>query len=312
MRVLAALCLCFSAFAQPEDLGEIGASEGPAWHPKLGLLFTGQGRIQHLASDRKVKVFRDPAGRPNGLLVDQQGRLIVCEQENRRVTRTEGDGSITVLAERFENMLFNSPNDLTIDSKGRIYFSDPRYGRREGMEIRDSSGRTVEGVYRIDAPGVVHRVLGHEVDRPNGVLVSPGDEFLFVADNNNNNEGGARKLWRFRLKAEGSVDAASRKLIFDWGTSRGPDGVKMDSAGRLYVAAGLNKPRPPYETADPHRGGIYVLSADGKLLRFHPVPFDEVTNCAFGDLDGRTLYITAGGHLLRMRVDTPGWVSGRQ
>src|SRR5690606_1417869 len=150
---------------------------------------------------------------------------------------------------------------------------------------------------RIDAPGVVHRVLGRELDRPNGILVSPGDTHLFVADNNNNSEGGARRLWRFDLNADGTVDPRSRRLIFDWKTSRGPDGLKMDQAKRLFVAAGRNEARPPFETAEPHRAGIYILSYDGQLLDWVPVPKDEVTNCTFGGEDLRTLYITAGGTL---------------
>src|SRR5438034_11787700 len=115
------------------------------------------------------------------------------------------------------------------------------------MEIRDEKGRTVEGVYRIDPDGKVSRVIGREVERANGVLVSADDKFLFVADNNNNTKGGARKLWRFDLKADGSVDPKSRKLVHDWRTGRGPDGLKQDEKGRLYVAAGLNKPSPPFE-----------------------------------------------------------------
>src|SRR6185295_7775154 len=110
---------------------------------------------------------------------------------------------------------------------------DPRYGSRDTMEIRDPEGRWVEGVYRIDGPGSVQRILGTELERPNGILVSPNDRYLLVADNNNNAVGGARKLWRFDLLANGTVDAHSRKLLFDWKTSRGPDGFKMDEANRL-------------------------------------------------------------------------------
>lgn len=285
-----------------------GAGEGPAWSPSGSLYYSGGNRIMKRDADGTTHVFRQPSGGSNGLLFDHEGRLVVCEAANRRITRTEKDGSITVLADRFEGQRFNQPNDLTIDSKGRIYFSDPRYGSREGMEIRDAEGRLVEGVYRIDAPGKVARVITHEADRPNGVLVSPGDEFLYVADNNNNNTGVARKLWRFRLKSDGSIDPASRKEIFDWGNGRGPDGVKIDRKGRLFVAGGLNKPHPPHETADKFKGGIYILSPEGKLLDFVAIPVDEVTNCAFGGKDLKTLFITAGGTLWSIPVDTPGRV----
>jgi gluconolactonase len=216
------------------------------------------------------------------------------------------DGTLTVLAESFGGKKFNSPNDLAMDTRGHIYFTDPRYGPRDTMEMREADGRLVEGVYRIDAPGKVERVLAREVERPNGILVSPDDRYLFVADNNNNTVGGARKLWRFDLKADGQVDGASRKLIFDWKTSRGPDGLKMDRTHRLFVAAGLNVANPPFETVEPYRAGIYILSDDGRLLDFVPVPKDEVTNCAFGGADLKTLFITAGGTLWSVQVDVPG------
>src|SRR5262245_65877739 len=115
-------------------------------------------------------------------------------------------------------MKFNTPNDLIIDSQGLIYFTDPRYGPRDTMEMRDGAGTLVEGVYRIDAPGKVQRVLGRELERPNGILVSPDNRHLFVADNNNNNVGGARKLWRFDLNPDGGVNPKSQTLIFDWKT----------------------------------------------------------------------------------------------
>ncbi len=297
--------------ARPMRLDSGGAGEGPAWSPSGSLYYSGGGRIHRRDATGKTEVFRADSGGSNGLLFDPQGRLIVCEAKNRRVTRTETDGKITILADRYDGHRFNQPNDLTIDSKGRIYFSDPQYGPRDGMEMRDAEGRLVEGVYRIDAPGKVTRIITHEADRPNGVLVSPKDEFLYVADNNNNSPGGARKLYRFDLRADGAIVARSRKLIFDWQNGRGPDGVKMDQAGRLFVAGGLNKAHPPHET-DQFKGGIYILSPDGKLLDMVPVPVDEVTNCAFGGSDLKTLFITAGGTLWSIAVDTPGRVPYQQ
>src|SRR5581483_2510073 len=238
--------------------------EGPAWHPEHGVLTSGNGDINRLDRNGKSSVYRKGAG-TNGLLFDRQGRLLACEQVRRRVTRTEPDGRITVMTDRYKGKRYNQPNDLTLDSRDRLYFSDPRYGPRDGMEIRDAEGRTIEGVYRIDPDGTVARVIGREVERANGVLVSADDRYLFVADNNNNTLGGARKLWRFDLRGDGTVDPASRKLLHDWGTGRGPDGIKQDQKGRLYVAAGLNKPNPPFEPAIDKKGGIYVFSPEGKL-----------------------------------------------
>ena len=314
---------------KPKQLNTTRAGEGPAWHaPSFDLYFTGGDRITRFDATGASHVFREPSGGANGLLFDHQGRLVVCEAANRRVTRTEADGAITVLADSYpltrpsgtpspsegkrnrvrgsRRMKFNSPNDLTIDSKGRIYFTDPRYGPRDTMELRDEKGNLVEGVYRIDAPGKVQRITGTGVERPNGIIVSPGDKHLFVADNNNNTIGGARKLWRFELNPDGTVKPHSRKLIFDWKTSRGPDGFKMDRNNRLFVAAGLNRANPPFETVEPYKAGIYILSSEGELLDFIPVPMDEVTNCAFGGEDLKTLYVTAGSTLWSIRVNSPG------
>ena len=295
------------AQSRAQFLGTVGAGEGPAWDGKGHLYFTDEHRISIREVTGKVRIFREPSNDANGLLFDSQGRLMVCESATRRVTRIDRSGQTIILADRYKGMRFNSPNDLTIDSKGRVYFSDPRYGDRAGMEMRDEQGNLVEGVYRIDAPNQVSRVLGREVDRANGVLVSPDDKYLYVADNDNNNVGAPRKLWRFGLRPDGTVLPGSQRLIFDWKNGRGPDGVKMDREGRLYVAAGLNKPNLPYETADQFKGGIYILSPEGKMLDFVAIPVDEVTNCAFGGPDWKTLYITAGGTLWSIPVKSPGW-----
>ncbi len=296
--------------ARAVDHGLIGAGEGPAWKDG-SLYFTDGKHINRRGPDGRVTVFRDAARAhsSNGLMFDREGRLIACESGARRVTRTEKDGSLTVLASRYQGRRFNTPNDLTMDSKGRIYFTDPRYGQRDGMEILDAAGKPIEGVYRIDAPGKVTLVNTPGIERPNGILVSPGDEFLYVCDNNNNNHGGARRLVRFRLHPDGTVDGGSGKVIFDWRDSRGPDGMKMDTAGRLYVAAGVNKANE-YETTR-FKAGCYILSPAGRLLDFVPTAPDEACNCALAGPDGKTLYITSGNHLWSIPVNTPGQPAGR-
>jgi gluconolactonase len=321
MRSVVTLLLLPACFAFPSEADEIFESgaklkveavggaggEGPAWDPKLGVLSSGNGHIYQLDRKGKSRIYRKDAG-TNGLLFDAKGHLLACEPVRRRVTRTDPDGTVVVLTDRYQGKRYNQPNDITVDSKGRIYFSDPCYGDRSGMEIKDNKGRTIEGVYRIDPDEKVTRIIGRELDRPNGVLVSADDRYLFVADNNNDTKGGARKLWRFSLKKDGTVDFATKKMLYDWETGRGPDGIKQDQKGRLYVAAGLNKPNPPFEPAKDKKGGIYVFTPEGKLLTFLPVPRDEVTNCAFGGDDLKTLYITGGGILFSIRTATPGRV----
>src|SRR6516225_8820093 len=148
--------------------------EGPAWHPRLGVLMSGNGHVNQLDLDGKTRIYRKGAG-TNGLLFDRHGRLLACDSEHRRMIRFEADGKLTVLTDRFQGKRYNTPNDLTLDSQNRLYFSDPRYGDRKGMEITDEQGRTVEGIYRLDPDGKVTRVIGREVERANGVLVSPDD-----------------------------------------------------------------------------------------------------------------------------------------
>jgi gluconolactonase len=281
--------------AKPHDHGKIGAGEGPVWKDG-SLYFTDGSHVNRLNTKTgKTSAYLSNCGAPNGLLFDGSGALIACETTGRRLVRRDG-GKVTVLADRYEGHRFNSPNDVTTDSKGRIYFTDPRYGPRDTMEMRDSHSRLVEGVYRVDAPGKVTRILGpDEVERPNGILVSHDDRYLYVADNNNNTHGGARKLWRFNLNSDGTVKLGSRTLIFDWKDGRGPDGVKMDASGRLYVAAGVNEANP--NETNEFKAGCYILSSTGTLIDFVPTAPDEATNCAFGGVDGKTLYVTSGNHL---------------
>jgi sugar lactone lactonase YvrE len=288
--------------------GEGRGGEGPAWDPKLGVLTSGNNNIHRIASDGGASIFRSGAG-TNGLLFDRDGTLLACEPGSKRVTRTSKDGTIQVLTSDYEGKAYNSPNDLTLDSLGRIYFSDPRYGNKAGMQQVGSDGKLVEGVYRIDRDGSVHRVLGNEVERANGVLVSRDDRFLWVADNCNDRQGGNRKLWRFDLQSDGTVLTSSKQLVFDWGNSRGPDGLKQDTVGNLYVAGGTSQSKPPFEPDNSKQGGIYVFGPDGQFREFLHVPTDEVTNCAFGGEDLKTLYITGGGTLYSVRTQHSGYVT---
>jgi len=313
-RLLAADALPVSDDARLKFEGKVAFVEGPAWHPSGNVYFSDIPNERIMRRDRngEIHVFRTSSGFTNGLCFDLQGRLICCEgggaPSKRRVTRLELDGTITVLADSFNGKRINSPNDCTVDAKGRVYFTDPRYRSRAGLEQIDENGREIEGVYRIDDVGKVSRILSREIQRPNGIAISPDQKFLYVADNKNDNPTDNRKLWRFNLKPDGSVDAASQKLLFDWGTDRGPDGMAIDSQERLYVTAGFNHPEPPTQTAHKYKAGIYVITSEGELIQFIPVPTDMITNCAFGDDDLKTLFITAGHKLWSIRTGVAGHV----
>lgn len=308
--LLVGFCLGSRAIGDDLELkieGKVAFTEGPAWHAETGNVYFSDienNRIMRRDPSGRIHVFRVPSGRANGLFFDGEGRLIACEGHreggNRRVTRTEKDGSITVLTDRFGGLRYNSPNDVVVDSRGGIYFTDPRYGDRGDLEIFDDNGKAIEGVYRIDPEGNVSRVISHEVDRPNGIALSQDERFLFVADNNNDRAGTNRKIWRFDRNEDGSLVLESRKELFDWKLGRGPDGFCVGDDGKLYVTAGLNFPNLPAENGD-HPSGIYVIEPEGGLDKFIAVPADMITNCTFGGQDGKTLFVTAGHFLWSLR-----------
>jgi gluconolactonase len=288
--------------AKPEVASSVAFTEGPAYHADGSVYFSdgANDRIMRSApgaqpgSRRVLEVYRTPAGRANGLAFDLEGRLVACEGGSRRVTRTEKDGRLTVLADSYQGKRFNSPNDIDLDARGRLYFTDPRYGDRSGMEMG-------ECVYRIDPDGKITRVID-DLERPNGIAVSADQKTLYVVDNNNGPRG-SRKVYAYELKPDGST--GGRRVIHDFGTSRGGDGMCLDSLGNIYVAAGLNTPNPPAE-GGPDTAGIYIFSPVGKQVGFIPIPEDAVTNCTFGDPDLKTLYITAGKTLFRIRLNVTG------
>lgn len=287
--------------AKLEVASAVAFTEGPTYHADGSVYFSdgANDRIMRSApgagSRRVLEVYRTPSGRANGLLFDREGQLVACEGGSRRVTRTEKDGRITVLADSYQGKRFNSPNDIDLDAQGRLYFTDPRYGDRSGMEMEK------ECVYRIDPDGKVTRVID-DLERPNGIAVSPDQKTLYVVDNNNSLRG-SRKIYAYELRPDGST--GGRRVMHDFGTSRGGDGMCLDNQGNLYVAAGLNTPNPPAEPGE-GKAAIYIFSPTGKQIGFIAIPEDAVTNCTFGDPDLKTLYITAGKTLFRIRLNIAG------
>src|SRR5262245_19222287 len=284
-------------------------TEGPAYRDgHIYFTDTSNSRILRVRVDRQaalplpLEIFREPSGRANGLEFDGVGRLLACEGGDsggkRRVTRTETSGTLTVLGERFEGKRLNSPNDLAVDAKGRIYFTDPRYGKRDGLELDK------ESVYRIDPSGELVRVIA-DVERPNGIAVSPDQKTLYVVDNNAS-RGGARKVYAYALKPDGSTGA--RRVLQDFGTVRGGDGMCLDSEGNAYITAGLSGGFSPEQDSSV-KAGVHIVSPQGKPLGFIPVPEDSVTNCTFGGPDLKTLYITAGTALWRIGLNARGMLS---
>src|SRR5262245_15210144 len=294
------LCLAFVMFVAGNPIVPEGAkleklwgdgefTEGPAYGPDGCVYFSDIGnRIMRFdPRTMKTTVYREPSGRANGLDFDPQGRLVACEGANtggnRRISVTEEDGTVRTLADRWNGKRFNSPNDLTVDMKGRVYFTDPRYVGGEPREIE------TESVYRIDPDGTVTQIIT-DVEKPNGIILSPDMKTLYLADNN---PKGKRELLSFPLKPDGTV--GPKKVLYDFGSDRGIDGMCVDVKGNIYATAG-----------DGPTGGVYVFTPEGKKLAFIPTP-ETPTNCAFAGKDRKTLYVTAGKSLYRIGLGIEGF-----
>ena len=286
---------------QPEIATAVAFTEGPTVDRDGTVYFTEMvsHRIMALSALGVLSTFREHSNNANGLLIDPQGRLVACEgAESQRtgvretfkpqVTRTDlRTGSIEVLADGYQGKPLVGPNDVTIDGKGRLYFTD----------------LTGVAVYRIDGPGQVARILAApEIQRPNGIQISPDDTQLYLIEANGA-EGGARMIRAYDLGADGTV--GNMRVHYNFFPGRSADGMSIDTQGNLYASAGMNQLRGTSETLDT-KAGVYVISPQGRLLKFIPIPEDFITNNAFGGSDMRTLYVTAGKTLYKVRTEIAG------
>ena len=292
------------ATQQLEIATSVSMLEGPTVDGEGHVYFTDilMQRIMRFSSDGVFSVFREKSNVANGLVIDPEGRLVAAEGAASptaervgmktggipRVTRTDlKTGRMEILADSFEGKPLSGPNDITLDGRGRLYFSD-------------SSGAAV---YRIDAPRKIAKVLGApDIQRPNGLQISPDDRTLYVVEANGA-AGGARMIRAYDLLPDGS--ARNMRVLYNFYPGRSADGISVDTEGNLYAAAGLHATRGTSETLDT-KCGVYVISPQGTLLKFIPIPEDYITNTAFGGPDMKTLYITAGKTLYRMRNDIAG------
>lgn len=272
--------------------GEGSFTEGPALAPDGAIVFSDIGdRIMRFdPASRRVTTFREPSGRANGLIFDARGRLIAAEGANsgggRRVSITEPDGVVRTLADGYRGKRFNSPNDLAIDAKGRVYVSDPRYGGDEPRELDD------EAVYRIDPDGTVTR-LETTAKKPNGLAISPDGKTLYVADS-----GPSRSvLLALPLAPDGSVGRP--RVLKDFGNGRGIDGMTVATDGTIVASTGAGL-----------LSGVTFYAPDGVPLAFVATP-EPPTNVEFGGPGRSTLYITAGKSLYRIETRLSGIEAGR-
>jgi gluconolactonase len=302
LLIVVNLMVAITAAAQQVEVAtSVAFTEGPTVDREGNVYFSEMVglRIMKLSPSGMLSAFREKSNNANGLLIDPQGRLVACEgAESARtgvtvkfkpqITRTDlRTGKMEVLASQYQGKPFEGPNDVTIDGKGRLYFTDLPAG----------------AVYRIDVNGQLTRILAApDIQRPNGIQISPDDKALYLIEANNA-QGGARMIRAFDLSAEGTV--SKMRVHYNFYPGRSGDGMSIDSQGNLYVSAGMNQLRGTSETLDT-KTGIYVISPQGKLLKFIPIPEDFITNNGFGGPDMKTLYVTAGKTLFKIRTDIAG------
>jgi gluconolactonase len=296
-----------------------GLTEGAAVAPDGSIYFSdipvGKDKGMILRFDpknNKTSVFTNDSKKSNGLMFDAKGHLIACEgsdEGGRAVARWDvKSGKRQVIADKYMGRRFNAPNDLAIDLKGRIYFTDPRYLGDEPRELQHRA------VYRVETDGRVIEVT-HDCEKPNGIAISPDQKVLYVADHNNGTDKidpsaapprkGAMKIYAFPLGPDGLV-AGPRMTLVDYGEEEGCDGMTVDSTGNIYLTARSLK-----------RPGVQVIDPTGKEIAFIPTgpsqlgaerPQGLPSNVDFGIGDqSNMLYITVDISLYRIPLKTTGW-----
>ena len=264
-------------------------SEGPLWVAEGNyVLFSDipNDKIYRWDEEQGLTVFRHPCGFTNGHTLDTQGLLLSCEHQNRRVSRTERDGTITAIATHYEGKRLNTPNDIVVRSDGTIFFTDPTYGMKADEGDAGEQELDWQGVYSVQPDGSGLTLLTKEFTQPNGLALSPDEQTLYVDDSE-------EKLLRaFDLNQAGQLSGGRLidENIHEEGVHGGPDGLKLDTVGRIWITG---------------PGGIRVYEPDGTLLGTLPVP-ENSANLNWGGPDRRTLYITASSSLYRVRLNVSG------
>lgn len=241
----------------------------------------GTGGQGGKAMSGSLSVFREPSGFANGNTLDRQGRIISCEHKNRRVSRTQTNGSLETLAETYGGKRLNSPNDVVVKSDGFIYFTDPPYG------IKTTEAElSFSGIFLLDPESKKLELLSKELRRPNGLVFSPDEKILYVAESED-----PRHVWAFDVEADGTLKNCRPFMTPPDGI---PDGIRIDAEGRLFSTGGK---------------GIYVYDPSGKHLGTILCP-ETPANCTFGGADGKTLFMTARTSLYKVDLGVAGFPVG--
>jgi gluconolactonase len=251
-------------------------TEGPAWSREGFLLFSDvpNDKIMKYVPGQKPTVFRENSNGANGNCFDAQGRFYTCESRTRRVVRMDKKGEMQVLAEKWDGKRFNAPNDIVVRKDGHIYFTDPAFGNQADTRELD-----FYGVYHISPKGEL-QLIAKPAGRPNGITFSPNDHILYVANSDEHN------VRAYDVDRNGEV---SHERVVISSVDGVPDGIRVDDKGGIYVTA----------------SGVAVYDAQGKHVETLGMP-ETPANCAFGDTDLESLYITARTSLYRARRSVKG------
>ena len=263
-------------------------TEGPIWHPKdKHLTFSDipASRMFRWSEAEGLRVFREPSNMTNGNTYDHDGRILSCEHATSRVTRTEADGAITVLASHYDGKELNSPNDIVVRKDGTIWFTDPTYGRLGHTGVVRDPELDFRGVYRIDPATLELSCVASDFEMPNGLAFTPDHEAIYIADTPR------MHVRKFAIDADGALSGGE---VFAESTGDGagaPDGLKTDSLGHVFCAG---------------PGGVHVYHpSDGSCLGVIETPA-FCANFTWGDDDLCTFYLTSSTALYRTRVKVAG------
>lgn len=255
-------------------------TEGPVWMADGYLLFSDipANIMYKWTPENGAEVWREPSGNSNGLTRNSDDLLLACEHGNRRVSRTNPDGTVETIAGAYQGNRLNSPNDLVVKSDGVIYFTDPPYGIQP-----EEKEQPHNGVYRILTDGSLE-LMATDFERPNGLAFSPDESILYIDDSY------YRHLRAFDVREDGTLENSRIICDMDHPQPGSPDGLKVDEEGHIYVTGAT---------------GVWVFEPDGELLGVIAPP-ERPANCAWGDEDKKSLYLTAQTSLYRIRTTVAG------
>ena len=255
-------------------------TEGPVWMADGYLLFSDipANIMYKWTPESGAEVWREPSGNSNGLTRNSDDLLLACEHGNRRVSRTNPDGTVETIAGAYQGNRLNSPNDLVVKSDGEIYFTDPPYGIQP-----EEKEQPHNGVYRILTDGSLE-LMATDFERPNGLAFSPDESILYIDDSY------YRHLRAFDVREDGTLENSRIICDMDHPQPGSPDGLKVDEEGHIYVTGAT---------------GVWVFEPDGELLGVIAPP-ERPANCAWGDEDKKSLYLTAQTSLYRIRTTVAG------